>query len=78
MWISGPTVAVDQRASTNGVGGRGSSSAASNASNTAIGAAPPNGRHFRRPATCWLQVTASDCMCSIEVNSRPRQNESRT
>lgn len=41
MWMSGPTVAVDQRASTNGVGGRGGSSAASNASNTATGAAVP-------------------------------------
>ncbi|MFI9116986.1 hypothetical protein [Streptomyces venezuelae] len=58
--------AVDQRASTNGVGGNGSSSAASNASNTAIGAAPPSGRHFRCPATCRLQVTASACMRSIE------------
>ncbi|MBB5128151.1 hypothetical protein [Streptomyces griseoloalbus] len=76
--MSGPTVAVDQRASTNGVGGRGSSSAASKASNTVIGAAPPSGRHFRRPATCRLQVTASACMCLIELNSRPRQNESRT
>lgn len=76
-WMSGPTTAVDQRASTNGVGGNGSRVSASTASNTAMGAAPCNGRHCRRPATFWLQVTASACMCSIEVNSRPRQNESR-
>lgn len=45
--------------------------------NTAIGATPPSGRQGRWPATFWAQVTASICMCSIEVNSRPRQNKSR-
>ncbi|WP_229866378.1 hypothetical protein [Streptomyces spinoverrucosus] len=45
--MSGPTVAFDHRASTNGVSGRGSRAGASTVSNTDSGFAPPSGRHCR-------------------------------
>jgi hypothetical protein len=77
-WISGPIFARAQVASTNGPAGSGRSACFSAASNTAAGAAPSSGRHGRRPATSADQRSASACICASEVNSRPRQNESRT
>lgn len=77
-WMSGPTLPVDQLASTNGVLGSGARAGASTAANTAAGAAPPNGRQARRPATSRAHRIASARICSKPVNSRPRQNESRT
>jgi hypothetical protein len=76
-WMSGPTLAVAQLASTNTVAGSASSASASTAANTLAGAAPCSGRHDRWPATCWHQSSAACCSCSSEANSRPRQNESR-
>jgi hypothetical protein len=75
--MSGPTLHRDHSDSTNGVFGRGASFSFSTAANTAAGAAPSSGRHERRPATCSHQRTASACICSSEVNSRPRQKLSR-
>ncbi len=34
-------------------------------------------RHLRCPSTCWLQVTASVCMCSIEPAGARRSRERR-
>jgi hypothetical protein len=76
--MSGPIFALDQVASTNGAAGNGASARCSTAANTAAGAAPSSGRHARWPATSLLQATASARIASSEVNSRPRQNESRT
>ncbi len=76
-WMSGPTVGVDQEASTNTLRGNGFSSSRSTASNTLSGAAPCNGRHERRPATLSDQSRAARCIASSEANSRPRKNESR-
>jgi len=72
-WMSGPTLAADHVASTNGVVGGGLNAGASSAANTAAGAAPPSGRHDRAPATSFDQRTASACIASREVNVRPRQ-----
>ncbi len=77
-WISGPIFAVAHVASTNGSPGSGRSASFSTDSNTTAGAAPSSGRHALRPATSSDQRTASPCICGREVNSRPRQNESRT
>ena len=77
-WISGPIFAVAHVASTNGSAGSGRSASFSTVSNTAAGAAPSSGRHARRPATSSDQRAASACICARVVNSRPRQNESRT
>ena len=77
-WISAPILAFAQVVSTNGPAGSGGSAAASTASNTAAGVAPASGRQERCPATWALHRAASACICSSEVNSRPRQNESRT
>ena len=76
--MSGPIFAVAHVASTNGSAGSGRSASFSAASNTAAGAAPSSGRHARRPATSADQRTASACICSRDVNSRPRQKQSRT
>jgi hypothetical protein len=77
--MSGPTLAVDQVASTNGRrAGSGSSAWASTAANTLAGAAPESGRQARCPATSLDHRSASVCICWIEANSLPRQNESRT
>jgi hypothetical protein len=76
-WISGPTLHRDQSASTNGDTGSGASRSFSAAANTAAGAAPSSGRQRRCPATSAHQRTASACMCSTLVNSRPRQKLSR-
>jgi len=76
--MSGPTLGRDQVASSNGRTGNGIRVSASVAANTAAGAAPLNGRLARRPATCSDQRSASACICSRLVNSRPRKNESRT
>ena len=76
-WMSGPTLHRDHCASTNGLAGSGASVSFSTAANTAAGAAPSSGRHDRCPATSADQRTASACICSRLVNSRPRQNESR-
>jgi hypothetical protein len=75
--MSGPTVGFDQDASTNTLRGSGFSSSASTASNTDSGAAPPSGRHERRPATFSDQSRAASCIASSEANVRPRKNESR-
>jgi hypothetical protein len=75
--MSGPTVARDQVASTNRRSGNGLSCSASTAWNTANGAAPPNGRQQRLPATFTHHSSAACCICATDVNSRPRQNESR-
>jgi hypothetical protein len=75
--MSGPTLHRDHSASTNGSRGSGASAPASAAANTAAGAAPSSGRHDRWPATSADQRTASACMCSRLVNSRPRQKLSR-
>jgi hypothetical protein len=75
--MSGPTVGVDQEASTNTLRGSGLSSSRSTASNTLSGAAPSSGRHERRPATVSAQSRAAEASASIEANSRPRKNESR-
>ncbi len=77
MWMSGPTVARDHFASTNVRLGSGASASFSFASNTTAGAAPPSGRHCRCPATSTDHRSAARCICSIEVNSRPRHHESR-
>ena len=42
------------------------------------GRRPSSGRHARPPATSADQRSASACICARLVNSRPRQNESRT
>jgi len=76
-WMSGPTLHRDHCASTNGSAGSGLSRSCSAAANTAAGAAPSSGRHDRRPATSVHHRSAPDCICSMLVNSRPRQNESR-
>src|SRR5512144_2770277 len=76
-WMSGPTVGADQEASTNTLRGNGLSTAASTASNTERGAAPPSGRQDRVPATVRDQSRAACCIPSSEANSRPRKNESR-
>ena len=60
------------------IGRKGRSASRSTASNTAAGAAPSSGRQARCPATSSDQRAASACICSRDVNSRPRQNESRT
>src|ERR1035438_626107 len=78
MWMSGPTLPVDQVANTNGVVGSGLNAGASTAAKTAPGAAPSSGRHDRAPATSWHQRTAPDCMSCKLVNARPRQKESST
>lgn len=77
-WMSGPTLPVDQVASTNSVTGSGFRVGASIAAKTAAGAAPVSGRHDRVPATCRDQPAASSCIASRLVKVRPRQNESRT
>ena len=77
-WMSGPLFAFAQVASTNGAAGSGRKASFSTAVNTTAGAAPSKGRHGRAPATSADQRTASACICASEVNSRPRQNESRT
>ena len=77
-WMSGPIVARDHVASTKRLCGKGFSSPASTAWNTVSGLAPPNGRHEREPATSVHHTSAACCIAAIEVNSRPRQNESRT
>jgi hypothetical protein len=74
---SGPIFAFAQVASTNGALGSGAKASLSTAPNTTAGAAPSSGRHWRRPATCRHQRSASACICSSEVNSRPRQKLSR-
>jgi hypothetical protein len=76
-WMSGPILPVDQEASTNGLRGSGCSAWASTAANTEAGAAPPNGRHWRCPATSRHHTRACCCMCCSDVNSRPRQKLSR-
>ncbi len=76
--MSGPIFARAHVASTNGSAGSGRSVCFSTASNTAAGAAPSSGRHARRPAVSADQRSASACICSRLMNSRPRQNESRT
>jgi hypothetical protein len=77
-WMSGPTLPTDHVASTKCVRGNGLSASASTAANTVAGAAPPNGRHDRAPATSRHHTSACSCICCGETNSRPRQNESRT
>ena len=77
-WMSGPIFARAQVASTNGSAGSGLRASFSAASNTTAGAAPSSGRHARRPATPADQRAAAACICSSEVNSRPRQKLSRT
>ena len=77
-WMSGPILPVDQVASTNGRFGSDRNACASTARNTAIGAAPASGRQCRCPATSRHQAKACSRICCSEVNSRPRQNESRT
>ena len=76
--ISGPTLAADHVASTNGVAGNARNAGPSTAANTAAGAAPSSGRQARAPATSFAQRTAAACIPSTEVNVRPRQKESRT
>ena len=76
-WMSGPTLHRDHSASMNGSGGSGARRSSSAAANTAAGAAPSSGRHARCPATSVHQRTASACICSRRVNSRPRQKLSR-
>ena len=76
--MSGPTRALDQVASTNGAAGNACRCSRSTVSNTAAGAAPSSGRHARAPATSLLQRRASARIASRQLNSRPRQNESRT
>ena len=77
-WMSGPTIGRDQDASTNPEVGSRRSVGASTAANTAAGAAPSSGRQDRAPATSRDHLTASTRIASRLVNSRPRQNESRT
>ena len=77
-WMSVPILAFAHMASTNGSAGSGRSASFSIAANTAAGAAPSSGRHGRCPATSRDQRAASACICARLVNSRPRQNESRT
>ena len=78
-WQSGPIGPVDQVASTKSLGGNGFSAAASTASNTDTGLAPsndavgPDVRDLPAPASAPRPASAAS-----EVNSRPRQNESRT
>ncbi|MET7759164.1 hypothetical protein ABZT27_31340 [Streptomyces sp. NPDC005389] len=50
--MAGPTVAVDQRAGTNGVGRQGQQFGRLQRVEHGHRAPPPSGRHFRRPATC--------------------------
>lgn len=76
-WISGPTFAADQVASTNGCPGSAARACASVASNTDTGAAPPSGRNDRRPATSTHHVTAAAYISGSEVNTRSRQKLSR-
>ncbi len=78
MWMSGPTLATDQVASTNGVAGSARRAGASTVANTVAGAAPSRGRQARAPATSWDQRTASACIAARLGKVRPRQNESRT
>ncbi len=77
-WMSGPTVPRDQAASTKRFCGNGFSADRSTAWRTVNGAAPPSGRHDRCPATSVHQLIAAACIAASDVNSRPRQNESRT
>ena len=56
-WISSPTSGRDPDASSNRLAGSGISVSASVAANTAAGAAPPSGRHARRPQT-WPTTAA--------------------
>ena len=77
-WMSGPTRADDQVASTNGSAGSAASAGRSTASNIAAGAAPSSGRQARAPATSTHQRSAMRRISGSEANSRPRQNESRT
>jgi hypothetical protein len=76
--MSGPTLPVDQVATTNRLRGNGFRAAASTAANTAAGAAPSRLGCRRAPATSTDQSRASCCIASSDVNDRPRQNESRT
>jgi hypothetical protein len=77
-WISGLIFAFAHVASTNGSAGSGRSASFSTAANTAAGAAPSSGRHARPPATSSDQRSAASCIWTRLMNSRPRQNESRT
>jgi hypothetical protein len=75
--MSGPTLAVRHSARTNSPAGSGASVPFSAASNTASGLAPSSGRQARCPATPVHHRSPSACIWAREVNSRPRQNESR-
>jgi hypothetical protein len=77
-WMSGPTLPVDQVANVNTLRGNGFNAGASNAANTAAGAAPSRPGCARYPATSRHHTSAPSRMCSNDSKSRPRQNESRT
>ena len=78
MWQSAWTFALDQAASSNGVGGSGSSAARSVAWNTTSGCAPASGRQARRPATLRHQASAACCIAGRLANRRPAKKLSRT
>ena len=46
----------------------------STVANAKPGSSPSSVRYLRAPATPRHQTCAADCICSSEVNSRPRQN----